>query len=225
MTTPRTSLSLNPSTSALIMVDMQNDFAHPDGFYGRYELPIPGFDCGPVRDAIPAMQKLLHAARETGMFVVHTQIGHESFLNRTSRPRKVIAKSFSVEPGRPPHLVPGTWGAETLQDLEPVEGEYILRKYNYSAFYGTPLEQVLRRQGVDTVVIGGTVTYACVLHTAFDAQVRDFDVVVPSDGVGSWVPDLQQPALRIMELLLGAVLPVDDIVASLTGEKSQVGAA
>ena len=74
---------------------------------------------------------------------------------------------------------------------------------------------MLRREGIDTVVIAGTVTYACVLHTAFDAYVRDFDVVVASDGVASWVPELQKPAQRIVELLLGSVQPVDEIVASL----------
>lgn len=224
MTTENTSLSLNPSSSALIMVDMQNDFAHPEGFFARFGLPIHDFDPAPVMEAIPVMQKLLYAARRSGMFIVHTQIARESFLALPSRPGRVIAKSFSSRPSQQTPLVAESWGAETINELSPEQGEYVLRKYNYSAFYGTPLEQVLRRQGVDTVIIAGTVTYACVLHTAFDASVRDFDVVVASDGAASWVPELQNPAERIVELLLGAVLPVDEIAEALDRSKSLIEA-
>ncbi len=215
MATENSFQSLNPSTSSLIMVDMQNDFAHPEGYYTRVGLPVPDFDPTAARDAIPSMQKLLIAARQSGMFVVHTRIERESFLAAPSRPRRIVPDSFSSRSDQQRPLVSDTWGAQTIDELSPAEGEYVLQKYNYSAFYGTPLEKVLRRQGIDTVVIAGTVTYACVLHTAFDAYVRDFDVVVASDGVASWVPELQKPAQRIVELLLGSVQPVDEIVASL----------
>jgi nicotinamidase-related amidase len=220
MVTSKASLSLNPLSTALIMIDMQNDFAHPEGFYGRFGLPISGFNAAAVLNSITSMQKLLTAARGAGMFVVHTRIVRESFLNSGLRRHKVVPQSFDGASGRPVPLLAGSWGCDTIDELKPVDGEYILAKQGYSAFYGTPLEEVLRRQGIDTLVLAGTVTYACVLHTAFDAYVRDFDVVAASDGIASWVPDLQQPALRIMELLVGAVVPIDGIVASL--ELSQV---
>ncbi|MBI4234606.1 MAG: cysteine hydrolase [Chloroflexi bacterium] len=214
-----TPISLNPSTTALIVVDMQNDFAHPQGSYTRFRLAIPDFDPSSGPKAVGPIQRLLRAARRSGMFVVHTQIVRKPSLG-TPPPRKILPKSFSPAPNQPPRLVEGTWGAETMEDLKPAEGEYVLRKLGYSAFYGTDLERVLRRRGVDTVIITGTVTYACVLHTAFDAYVRDFDVAVATDGVASWVPALQEPAVRIMELLLGAALPADQIAASIQGVRS-----
>ena len=78
---------------------------------------------------------------------------------------------------------------------------------------------VLRRRGIGAVIVAGTITYACVLHTAFDAIARDLDVVIPSDAVASWAPDLQEPTLRIADLILGAVVPTSELVNMLTGAK------
>ena len=88
-------------------------------------------------------------------------------------------------------------------------------KRAFSAFYQTDVEMLLRRRGIRTVIIAGTITYACILHTAFDAHVRDFDVVVPSDGVASWAADLQEPSMRIVDLILGAVVPTSELVEML----------
>ena len=78
---------------------------------------------------------------------------------------------------------------------------------------------MLRRRGISAVIIAGTVTYACVLHTAFDANARDFDVIMPSDGVGSWAADIQEPTLRIVDLILGAVMPTSELVKMLKSTK------
>ena len=92
-------------------------------------------------------------------------------------------------------------------------------KRAFSSFYQTDLEMVLRRRSIRCVVIAGTVTYACVLHTAFDANVRDFDVVVASDGSASWAAELQEPTLRIVDLILGAAVPTSELVDTLVGAK------
>jgi nicotinamidase-related amidase len=65
------------------------------------------------------------------------------------------------------------------------------------------------------VVIAGTVTYACVLHTAFDANVRDFDVIVSTDGSATWKADLQEPALKIVELILGQTASIGELIEAL----------
>ena len=215
-------LVLEAQETALIMVDMQNDFCHPDGFFFRASDRMREIGLEPrlVQGSMGKMAELLQAAREAGTFVVHTRIVRDPDLfNDVRSLHKIVGKTFQVYPEvseealRP--LVPGSWGADTHEELKPRAGEYVLVKRAMSSFYQTDLELVLRRRGIRTVVIAGTVTYVCVLHTAFDAQARDFDVVVVSDGTASWEPELQQPTMRIVDLVLGAAMPVSEVVESM----------
>ncbi len=214
------SLSLDPKETALIVVDMQNDFCHPQGFYARNSdrMMSIGLDPDLVAARIGPMKTLLEAAREAGLFIVHTQIIRDSdSFNKVELLHRIVPRThraYMDAAGDPP-LVPNSWGAATHDELAPLVDEYVLVKRAYSSFYQTDLEMVLRRRGIRTVIITGTVTYACVLHTAFDANVRDFDVIMASDGVGSWAPDLQEPTLQIVDLILGAVTPSSELVEML----------
>lgn len=214
-------LRLEPKETALIIVDMQNDFCHPGGFYARNGERMMSIGLAPelVEARIGTMKELLGGARDAGLFIVHTQIIRDpDSFNRVEMLHKVAPGTFrAIEdaPDRP--LVPDSWGAATHEELAPIAGEYVVVKRAFSSFYQTDLEMVLRRRGVRTMIIAGTVTYACVLHTAFDAYVRDFDVVLASDSVGSWAPDLQEPALRIVDLILGASVPTAELLEILAG--------
>ncbi|MBI4233598.1 MAG: cysteine hydrolase [Chloroflexi bacterium] len=218
-------IPLNPRETALVMVDMQNDFCHPEGACGRNRdtYLARGLDPELVMQAIPAQKRLLAGAREAGLFVVHTQIVWEPVFDDPQRIHKIRSGTRGAAPPtrREPFIVPGSWGADTHEELKPTEGEYVLTKRGFSAFYGTDLEIVLRRRGIKTLIVAGCITYACVLHTCFDASVRDFDLVMLSDGVASWEPNLQQPTLRIAELLLGAVCSIDEIIEVLQGAKAR----
>ncbi len=214
-------LPIDPRETALIMVDMQNDFCHPEGACGRNQETYlaRGLDPELVIATVPAQKELLAAAREAGIFVVHTQIVWEPGYDSPNKIHKITSATRGTDrPTRTePFLVPGSWGADTHQELYPREGEHIVVKKGYSAFYGTDLETVLRRRAIKTLVIAGCITYACVLHTAFDAYVRDFDVIMSTDTVASWEPNLLEPALRIVELLLGAVSPVPEVIEAFQG--------
>ena len=216
-------LDLNPKETALIMVDMQNDFCHPEGFYARNRERMTSIGLVPelVEARIGTMQDLLKAAREAGLYIVHTQIvRNQDSYNRVDNLHKIVSRTFAAVQDAPDQaLVPGTWGAATHDELSPLPGEYVMIKRAFSSFYQTDLEMMLRRRGIRTVIIAGTVTYVCVLHTAFDASVRDFDVVLPSDGVASWAPDLQEPALRIVDLVLGTSMPTSQLVEVLLGAR------
>ncbi len=224
-TTPTRRVTLNPEQTALVMVDMQNDFCHPEGFYARNgdRMGSIGLQPSLVSGALSPMKELLAAARAAGLFVIHTQIIRDpDAFNTVQTLHQVMPRTsdaYKDAPGQPP-LVPGSWGADTHRDLAPLPGEYTVVKRAFSAFYQTDLELVLRRRGIRCLVIAGTITYACVLHTIFDAYVRDFDVVVPSDGVASWAPDLQDPTLRIVDLILGATLTTDELVRLLSGDRA-----
>lgn len=207
---------LDPEKTALIVVDMQNDFCHPDGFYARASSLIEplGLKPGLVTEGIDKIKPLLDQARKAGIFIVHTQIVRDAVPDNVGTLHNVVAQTFdavSKLPG-PPSLMPDSWGAETHVELKPNEGEYVVKKRSFSAFYGTDLEVALRRRNIRTVILAGTITYACVLHTAFDANIRDFDVIVSSDSSVSWDSDLQEPTLRIIDLILGQSMTTEDII-------------
>ena len=212
-------LVLDLSETALIMVDMQNDFCHPQGFYSRARDKMQGIglEIDRVSDYIENMKELLMAARSSGLFITHTQIVRDSDpSNRVQALHKIIPRTHRATQEVPGSmLVPGSWGAKTYDELKPSTNEYVLVKRGYSAFYQPDLELVLRRRGIKNLVIAGTVTYACVLHAAFDAHVRDFDIVLPSDAVASWAIDLQEPTLKIVDLILGTCRPTEEIVRAL----------
>ncbi len=212
-------IDIEPQATALIVVDMQNDFCHADGFYMRAAERVAPLRLDPqlVVDGIPPIAALLDAARTAGLFIVHTRIERDDGPDAAHLIHRVVAQTFGAVADAPgePALMPGTWGAETHKSLAPQRNEYGITKRSFSAFYGTDLETALRRRGIRTVILAGTITYACVLHTAFDANVRDFDVIVASDGTVSWAQDLQEPSLRIVDLILGATAATGEIIEAL----------
>jgi len=170
-------LSLPAAATALIVVDMQNDFVHPEG-----SLFVPA-----APETIPSIKLLLNKARETGARVVFTQDWHSE-----------DDPEFAIWPR---HAVAGSWGAEVVSELEPRIEETRIHKLRYDAFYGTPLEHLLRLWGVERLVIVGTVANICVLHTAGSAALRWFEVVVPEDAVSALTPFDMQVAMRQISFL------------------------
>lgn len=156
------SLDVPSSRSAVIVVDMQNDFAHPRG-----RLFVPD-----APKTVASIAGLLKRARSSGVPVIYTQDWHMK-----EDPEFRIWGE---------HAVAGTWGAEILEELRPEEGDIVVKKLRYDAFYGTSLEHILSRVlRRDTLVITGTVANICVLHTAGSAALRWFDVVIPVDGISA----------------------------------------
>ena len=175
---PRTeALELPAQTTALIIVDMQNDFAHPDGtLYGEEATTI-----------LPVIQGLLEKARAAGLNIVFTQDWHSE-----------NDPEFKLWPE---HAKAETWGAEIVAGLEPQENETRIRKLRYDAFYGTELAHLLQLWGTTHAVIVGTVANICVLHTAGSAALRYLDVVVPEDAVAALTPFDKESALRQVTFL------------------------
>jgi len=198
---------IDRTRAAVLVVDMQNDFCDEQGYYGRKGLPIP-----PVRAAIPVLARLLSRARERVVPVIFTRLVHDPAVADVMERHSVLPSKWVAQE---PRLVPGSWGVEIVEELRPMDSEAVFDKSDYSAFFGTGLEAYLRRSGVRTLLLTGTTDYACVLHTAFDAFCRDFDVVIPRECVSGWYPDLGEAALRMVELLLGCVLPAEQVIAEL----------
>src|SRR5438270_8045934 len=148
---------VDPARSALVVVDMQNDFVRPEG-----TLHVP--DAG---STVPVIGSLLAAARASGMRVVFTQDTHSEG-----------DPEWSIWPE---HAREGSWGWQIVDDLAPLPGETVIRKLRYDGFYGTPLDHLLRLWGVRTLLLCGTVANICVHYTAASAALRWYDVIVARD--------------------------------------------
>ena len=173
---------VDPGRTALIVVDMQNDFVKEGG-----SLVVPD-----AEGTIPAIRRLLDLARESGMKVVFTQDTHTE-----GDPEWEIW---------PEHVREDSWGWRIVEELEPREGELIIRKTRYDAFYGTHLDHSLRLWGVDTLIICGTVASICVHYTAASAALRWYDVIVPRDATSALDPfDLEASLRQITFLFNGRV--------------------
>jgi nicotinamidase-related amidase len=179
-------MSLTPATTALVLIDMQNDFLHPDGAYGR-----AGQACAAIA-ALPARLKpVADAVRRTGGWIVSTH--------------------FTLVPGKDgkpfisPHLkklrpflgtgdfAPGSTGQELIDELQPAD--LAVEKVAFSAFYQSRLEWILARAGIETLIFGGIVTNGGVASTLRDAQVRDFHTIVLSDGCAAFRDDVHDATI------------------------------
>lgn len=200
-------LDLPYEHTAVLVVDMQNDFCHADGFYNTRG----GRPSDLISQATPAIRRILCAARRADVKAVFTRYVHPDGADITTH-HEIKPSAWASHDVR---LRPGSWGVEIVDELAPVDGELVIDKQAYSAFYETDLEQELRKSEVTHLVLTGTVAHACVLHTAFDAFVRGFDVVLVRDAISGWFDDLNHAAERIVELLLGVAVNADEVVVAL----------
>lgn len=185
----KSDLSLPAPKTAVVVIDMQNDFVKEGG-----TLVVPA-----ATDTIPQIQALLALARGQGVPVVYTQDTHYE-----NDPEWQIW---------PEHCRKGTWGWEIVEELAPQGDELVFQKARYDGFYGTGLDHHLRVMQIEHLVIVGTVSSICVLHTAASAGLRWYHVVVPADGTSALTTFDQALTLRqVSWLYTGSVVrSVQDI--------------
>jgi nicotinamidase-related amidase len=184
-------------TTALLVIDMQRDFLHPDGYAARASL-----DIAPLRKAIEPVSRVLAAARAAELTVLHTREGHLPDLSdcppyKLERSRRAGAEIGAAGPmGR--LLVRGERGHDFIDVLQPQAGEIVIDKPGYSAFEHTALGQLLTTRGIDTLILTGITTEVCVsstLRTAVDRGYRCFTV---ADACASSDAHLHAAALRMI---------------------------
>ena len=190
---------VDPARTALVIVDMQNDFVKEGG-----SLVVP--DAEP---SIPRIQGLLELARGSGMRVVYSQDTHTD-----GDPEWEIW---------PEHAREGTWGWNIVDELAPGAGEAVIRKVRYDAFYGTHLDHFLRLWGIRTLIICGTVANICVHYTAASAGLRWYDVIVPKDAVSAIDPfDLESSLRQTAFLFNGRICTSGVIRTRDSGYQSKI---
>ncbi|MFZ7344597.1 cysteine hydrolase family protein [Avibacterium volantium] len=189
-------LSFNPQTTALLMIDMQRDFVEPGGFGEAL-----GNDVNLVRSAIRPCKRMLSAARQAGIFVLHTREGHRADLSDCP-PAKLTrgGKTFIGECGPKGRiLIRGEEGHDIIPELYPIAGEPIIDKPGKGAFYQTDLHLILQNRGIKTLIVCGVTTEVCVNTTVREANDRGYECIIPEDCVGSYFPEFQEYALKMIK--------------------------
>ncbi len=198
---------IEPKLSALIIIDMQNDFCREDGHYGKC-----GRNLEDIKKIIPNLHRLINEARRRGVLIVYIQ--NTQLPNGASLSPPIIANMLKrwKEESKLSYTVDGTWGQEIIEDLKPEKNDLIVKKYRPSAFTGTNLDMILRSCLKETVIIGGVVTEGCVESTARDALMKDYYVVIAEDCIASASPITHENQLKVMKEIYHFVVPSTEIL-------------
>lgn len=188
---------VSPDHAALVLIDMQRDFLDPDGALG-----LLGVDLGMYPAMRPRLARLLHAAREAAVPVVHVQMttlpGRAS--DSPAQLRFNLRMHAAARAGGPAlrYTELGTPGHEFAEEFQPLPGEFVVPKWRSSAFFGTNLDLLLRSNGIQAVLVTGCTTEGCVESTARDAMFSDYYVVLVEDCVASDDPRQHEASLSLM---------------------------
>ncbi len=198
--------SFDPKRTALLTIDLQNDFLHPKGAYGR---------AGQTSDAISALPErikpLADSLRAKGGTFVSAQFtlvpgpgGEPLIAPHLKKLRPFLGKG---------DFAPGAFGHALVDTLAPAD--YTVEKVAYSAFYQTRLEYILRALDIDTLIVGGIVTNGGVASTVRDAHLRNVHTILLSDGCAAFRQDVHDATL----ISLGSITPImtcADVLEELT---------
>jgi ureidoacrylate peracid hydrolase len=191
-------LDFEPNRSAVLVIDMLNDFLEPEGAMPLLE----------GRRLYEPIRRLLKSAREGGSPVIWVCDEHLP-SDREFEKRSV-------------HCLQGTWGAEIVAELEPDGEELRIPKTRYSGFFETDLDQRLRELGVDHLILTGVVTNICVRSTAHDAFFRDYRVTVPVECVAATSEREQESTLYDLDTHYATVAGLEEVLAILAGARRMV---
>ncbi|KAA3646708.1 MAG: cysteine hydrolase [Chloroflexi bacterium] len=184
-------LDIDPNRSAVLVVDMLNDFFKDEG-----AMVLEGGDV-----LYEPIERLNKTARSLGMPVF--------WLNQTLYPKDKLFEKRVV------HCLEGTWGADLVEDLTFSEDDTIIAKRRYSGFFQTDLDLHLRERDIRHVIVTGVVTNICVRSTVNDAFFLGYDVYVPHEGVMATSPQLQESHLYDIDTHYGTVLDMDGLLKAL----------
>lgn len=203
---------LGRDRSALLVIDMQNDFCAPGGYIDT----VMGKDVSAASGICENLQKLVQTARNNKVPVLWIGADYSHDRIPASMLRKLRQRGITQT-----CCEPGTWGAQWF-GVSPAEGEPVLIKHNYSGFSGTGLERPLRELGIETLVVTGVQTQVCVESTVREGHSLGFTCVVPRDAVASHTPPLHDASLMNVQFLFGEVCTTHDLVSAWSTAPSTI---
>jgi biuret amidohydrolase len=212
---------IDPKKTAMIVVDMQNDFVAPGA---AMETPA-------ARRVVPRLVEALRICRDAGIKIVYT-----AHVHRRDGSDMGLFDDMHPPIANRDALVDDTPGVDIYPELTPLPGEHVIKKHRYSGFFGTDLDIILREWGVDTVIISGTTTENCCHATARDAMFRNYRVVFLSDATATYdypdrgfgaMPnaDVHHATLVILAASTAHVMSVEEMGARISGGQKSDAAA
>lgn len=201
--------TLDPTTTALLLIDLQNDFVEPGA-------PL---ETAMAYKSLPKLQELMAFCREKGITLVYTRHAHDDDGSDMG-----LFKEIYPGLGERQALIEGQRGAEIYSEVAPEEGDIIVRKQRYSGFFQTNLDLILRSKGIKDVAIAGATSEDCCLATARDAMYRGYRVAFLADVIGTYdypdigygaiaAEDVHRMILTIVGVTTGHVMNVDEFKA------------
>lgn len=182
-------ITIDTAQTAVMVVDMQNDFCSTGGLFDR-----AGINISVVQKAVEPTRKVLCAAREAGIKIIYLKMGFQpdlSDLGDTDSPNRVrhlhfgVGQTCTAPDGRQGRfLVRDTWNTDVIGELRPRPEDVVLYKHRFSGFYQTELDDILRRLGIKSLIFTGCTTSVCVDATIRDAMFRDYRCVLLADCTG-----------------------------------------
>ncbi len=216
-------IRFQPARTALVIIDMQRDFLEPGGFGETL-----GNDVALLQRAVGPCARALAAARAAGMLVIHTREGHRPDLS-DAPPAKLARGAPSKRIGDPGPmgriLVRGEPGHDIVDALAPGPGEPVIDKPGKGAFHQTDLEQLLRNNAIDTLIVCGVTTEVCVHTTIREANDRGYRCVALGDACASYFPDFHRVGLEMIKAQGGIFGWVSDAAAFSDALRSAARAA
>ncbi len=200
--------------SALVIVDMQNDFLHPEGVFGQIARAMPeaGIDMPFLTGTIAHVKRLADAFRAAGRPVVY--VAH--MLKPDYSDAQFPYWRLGIQPGVPmPFIVEGTWGAQIVDELKPRAGEHLVIKKGFGGFSNTPLDTILRTLGVSTCVVSGVTTCVCVSTTVRGGVEHNYHMILVEDAVAETSRDSHEAEIKTMARVFADVKTTDEVVAML----------
>jgi ureidoacrylate peracid hydrolase len=221
------SFALRPAETAVVVVDMQNDFASTGGMFDRAGIDITG-----IQAIVPTVSSVLAAARQAGVPVVYLKMAFAADLADAGYPTSPtwlkhvplrVGDAVESPDGQPSRiLIRDCWNTDIVPELAPMDDDVVLYKTRYSGFYGTELDHVLKERGITQLIVVGATTSVCVESTVRDAVFRDYHCLVISDATAepiaaNAVRTNHEASLLTLELLFANVAESADLLGSLRG--------
>ena len=218
-------ITLDTSTTAVIVVDMQNDFGSKGGMFERAGIDISG-----IQKAVAPTARVLDAARKAGVKLIYlkmayqpdlSDLGEADSVNRVRHLQLGVGQHVTAPDGTPSRvLVRDTWNSEIVDELKPHADDVVLYKTRFSGFYKTDLDERLRELGVRHLIVTGCTTSICVESTVRDAMFRDYLCVLLTDCMSEpigngLVRSNHDASLLSTEVLLGWVSDSNQLMKAL----------
>ena len=221
-------IAIDPAKTAVIVVDMQNDFGSKGGMFDRAGIDISG-----IQRAIAPTARVVAAARRMGIKIIYLKMGYRSDLSDLGAPdaknrllhlqRLGVGQTMKAPDGKEYRvLIRDTWGTDIVNELKPQAEDIVMYKHRFSGFYQTDLDLVLKKAGVKHLVVTGCTTSICVESTIRDAFFRDYLCVLltdcTSEPIAHDAPRSNHDAtLLLMELMFGWVSTSEQFLSATVG--------